>query len=102
MLGSSPTHGAHHDVIVEGEHTVVPLRREGRRAARRGPPRPSVKVIHHIIISPYDDVITNKLLCDALSIGAHSCLSPGHLDLFDTMVRSASAPPSAAFVWSLP
>lgn len=30
-----------------------------------------------------------KLLRYTLSLGAHSCLSPGHLDLFDTMAAIA-------------
>jgi hypothetical protein len=30
-----------------------------------------------------------KLLRYTLSLGAHSCLSPGHLDLFDTMASIA-------------
>ena len=31
----------------------------------------------------------SKLLRYSLSLGAHSCLSPGHLELFDTMAAVA-------------
>lgn len=44
----------------------------------------------HVWYQPETDpVYVQKLLRYTLSLGAHSCLSPGHLDLFDTMAAIA-------------
>lgn len=44
----------------------------------------------HVWYQPETDpVYVEKLLRYTLSLGAHSCLSPGHLDLFDTMAAIA-------------